>query len=487
MQLHPNSNEAYELFNQGILALSRAEMQGFRVDVDYVKRKLEFLQRKHERTERKFKESDFYTDWQKHTKGNVNINSGPQLGEYLYNVKKLTPAKYTKGGKTGENKKGSTDEEALKQLNIPELNTYYEEKTRIKKSTDVLKGFLSEQVDGYIHPFYNLHLARTFRSSVDSPNMQNIPIRDEEMKQTCRKALFPRPGHLLFEPDFQQIEVRIAACYTHDEKLIHDVLHGDMHLDMAKEIFMIDKFDKSNSGHKILRQAVKNGFVFPQFYGDYYKNCAENMLSNWCGLPKTGKWNYGQGIVIDEIGKPFKPFHISDHLIEKGVKEFGTVKKTDRGWQVTGFLKHLQAIENDFWNVRYKAYKQWKEDNFELYQQRGYIDFYTGFRCSGVMNKKEVSNYGIQGSSFHCLLWSLIQMDKFIIENNLDTKIIGQIHDSIIFDTSPDELPLIAKTIQKIITVDLPNHWKWICIPLTIDADVCEIDAPWSEKTKYTF
>jgi DNA polymerase I-like protein with 3'-5' exonuclease and polymerase domains len=493
MQINSNSQKAYQLFHDGILALSRTEMQGFRVDVDYIKRKLEFLQRKMERCERKFKESDFYADWQKNTKGVVNINSGPQLGEYLYTVKKLTPAKYTKGGKTGENKKGSTDEEALKQLGIPELNSYYEEKTRIKKSTDVLSGFLSEQVDGVLHPFYNLHLARTFRSSNSDPNMQNVPIRDEEMMQICRKAIYPRIGHQLLEVDFGQLEVRISACYNKDEKLIYDILHGDMHTDMAAEIFMIDDIcDKLNSknpvtktGHKLLRQAAKNGFVFAEFYGDYYKNTAENLACNWGKLPKIGKWKYGQGPIIDEIGKPFRPYYLSDHLIGKGIKEFGSVSKTERGWIASGFMKHIKDIEDNFWNVRYKIYKQWKEDWFEQYQKTGYIDSLTGFRFSGVMNKKETSNYPVQSAAFHCLLWSLVQFDKFIIENNLDSRIIGQIHDSLIIDVNPKELDLVGKTIHRITTNDLLKYWEWVIVPLEIDASICPVDGSWVEKTKY--
>jgi DNA polymerase-1 len=479
METTPTIKDAYSLFHKGILALSRAEMQGFRVDVDYILRKREFLQRKLERTEIKFKETDFYADWCKSTKGKVNINSSTQLGDYLYKTKGFTALKYTKS-----NGNGSTDDEALKQLNIPELDFLFEKK-KIKKTIDVLDGFYNEQVDGTIHPFYNLHLVRTFRSSSDSPNFQNIPKRDEEMMTLCRRALFPREGHQLLEVDFGQLEVRISACYNKDETLINDILHGDMHRDMAAEIFMLDNFDKNNKGHKLLRQAAKNGFVFAQFYGDYYKNCAENLASNWCQLPKTGKWKYGQGVVIDEIGKPFKPYHISDHLISKGIKEYGTITKTERGYVVTGFLKHVQDIENNFWNVRYKKYKQWKDDWFAEYQKKGFFDLYTGFRCSGVMKKNDVINYPVQGAAFHCLLWSFIQLDAFIIENNLDSRIIGQIHDSLIIDVNPKELKLIGETVHKITTVDLPKHWPWIIVPLEIDAEICGVDESWVKKEKY--
>jgi DNA polymerase I-like protein with 3'-5' exonuclease and polymerase domains len=487
MEVHQNCSEAYQLFHEGILALARAEMQGFYVDVDYVVRKREFLHKKLDRIDRKFKETDFYIDWAKNTKGIVNINSGTQLGNYLYKVKGYEIAKYTKGSENG-----STDDEALKQLGIPDLDVLLEKK-KIKKVLDVLDGFYNEQVDGIIHPFYNLHLVKTMRSSSDSPNFQNIPIRDEESKILCRRALSARPGHQLLEVDFGQLEVRISACYNKDPKLIHDILHGDMHTDMAAEIFMIpdlkEKLKSENKvtrdGYKLLRQAAKNGFVFAEFYGDYYKNTAENLASNWGKLPKTGKWKYGQGPIIDEIGKPFKPYYLSDHLISKGIKEFGTITKTERGVVATGWIKHVKEIEENFWNVRFKHYKKWKEDQFAEYQKKGYVDLFTGFRCSGVMNKKEVSNYPVQGAAFHCLLWSLIQMDKFIIETKLDSRIIGQIHDSLIIDVNPKELRLISETIHKITTVDLPKHWSWIILPLEVDADLTPVDGSWVTKEKY--
>jgi hypothetical protein len=822
--------------HKGILAFADAEMQGIHIDVDYIQKKKVALDRKKIRLENKFKETSFYREWEKSQSGKVNIYSGEQLGNFLYNVKKIKPLKLTSGGKKGENKKGSTDEEALKKLDIPELS-FYEEYKKVKKSLDVLSGFEREQVDEYMHTFFNLHLARTYRSCIskgtpilavrdflkypngipieeikegdyvycfdnnlnpaiqkvlwagktghrevirihysvtgshksfidvtpehkirlidgsyvqaqnlvgdfrsetddyhlpkirtlsckrrgdalnftghltngtgilehrfiysqligklleeelvhhkneihldhipsnlekmssskhalyhvkntlltkksrennkqaiqkakeagvyknchpkgkdspnylglskftclrllcekkgeyskvnydfdtfkkylrlheidpkiiklrfdlngkyiwksylqkisilgrakvekllggynyyhllklyelyginpkrkwanhiitkiewikktvdvydievekyhnffaneicvhnssNSPNFQNIPIRDEEMQEICRSAIIPRPGHQLLEGDYGQLEVRISACYNNDKKLIHDILHGDMHSDMAKEIFKLDSIDKKIPGQAILRQAAKNGFIFPEFYGDYYKNCSEN-IADWAKLPQ-GKWKSGQGIIIDELGKPFKPYYISDHLISKGIKEFGEIKKVDGRTIVTGFIKHIQDIENKFWNKRYYEYKQWKDNFYEEYLKKGYIDSKTGFRFSGVMSFNDVVNYPIQGAAFHCLLWSFIEMSKFIKENNLDSKLIGQIHDSILIDTHPDELEIIAKKLIEITTVKLLEEWKWIILPLEIDIAVCGVDEPWLKKEKY--
>ena len=62
------------------------------------------------------------------------------------------------------------------------------------------------------------------------------------------------------------------------------------------------------------------------------------------------------------------------------------------------------------------------------------------------------------------------------------TRLIGQIHDALIVDVHPDELNQVLELIHKVTTEDLPNHWKWIIVPLEVEADLCPVDAPWSEK-----
>ena len=188
--------------------------------------------------------------------------------------------------------------------------------------------------------------------------------------ELTRKAIFPKPGHQLLEIDYSGVEVRLGECYHHDpvmRKYIEDPT-SDMHGDMACQIFMLDKLDKSIPSNKMMRQAAKNGFVFPQFYGDYYVNCAENIACKWCELSK-GKWGEGEGIEYN--GK-----HISDHLIVNGINSFAR------------FVDHIKAIEDDFWNRRFKVYNRWKDKWWEAYQKNGFVNMYTGFRCSGIMRKK---------------------------------------------------------------------------------------------------
>jgi hypothetical protein len=459
MNIHPKTKEAYQLMHEGVLALARAEQQGIRCDVTYLEKSKVRLTRKIERLENEFKDSDFFKEWQRSAKSAVNINSDKQLGDFLYGVKGIKPSKLTPSGK------GSTDEEALSQLNLPELNNLLQV-SKLKKLRDTyLEGFLREQVDGYIHPFFNLHLVKTFRSSSDHPNFQNIPIRDEESR-VCRETLFARPGHQLLEIDFKGIEVGINACYNKDPNLVAYVNNPalDMHRDMAQQIFFIDNFDKTIPAHKTLRNAAKNGFVFPQFYGDYFRNCASNLACEWGKLPK-GKWSEGQGI-------DFNGYKLSDHLIVNGIKS------------LTAFEKHIQDIETDFWGNRFKVYKRWKDKWYNDYLQKGYIDLLTGFRCSGAMKKNDVTNYPGQGSAFHCLLWSFIQVDKLLMD--YDSKLIGQIHDSMIIDCNPKETYEIASKIKDITTKRLPEHFRWINVAMNVDMEATEVDCSWATKKSFS-
>lgn len=462
--MKPYNRQAYQLFHDGILAFARAEQQGMQIDSAYCLEKRKELSEQIDVLERDFKNTKFYRHWEKSIGGKTpNIDSNAQLAAFLYKVKKIEPSKTTDTGK------GATDEEALSQLGIPEVEKLLEYR-KLKKLRDVyLDGFIREQHDGCLHPFFNLHTVKTFRSSSDRINFQNIPKRDKLGMELTRGAIYPRPGHQLIEADYSGIEVRISTCYHEDPRMIQYIKDPttDMHGDMASQIFRLDHLDKSIPSHKMLRGAAKNGFVFPQFYGDYYKNCADNLACRWCGLPK-GPWKKGMGIeMVDGT--------IADHLIKKGLKSYDA------------FENHLQKIEDDFWNNRFKVYSKWKEKWWENYQRKGYIETYTGFRCSGVMRRNECINIPIQGSAFHCLLWSFIEIDRISREHNWDTRLIGQIHDAMVLDVNPAELDMVAKTLHYVMCEALPKHWPWIKVPLEVEAEICDVDCSWNEKHDYHF
>lgn len=455
---------AYQLLHAGTLALTKAERQGIRVDTEYAEKMEHRLNKKVEALESRLFESAFYRRW-KHTIGErkPNLNSNKQLETYLYKTLKLKPMKYT------ENGYGSTDEEALKLLNIPELDMIVE-RSKLQKIRDTyLKGFVREQVNGYLHPFFNLHLARTYRSSSSNPNFQNIPKRDYLAMQTVRKALYARPGHQLLEMDYSGIEVAIAAAYHKDPTMIKYVTDPttDMHGDTAAEMFLIKNFDKhNNKAHSMLRSATKNSFVFPQFYGDYYKNCAVNVCANWIKMPTSGVWKDTDGIEMD--GCP-----LGTHMRKQGIKSY------------EDFEEHVREIEESFWKVRFPVYAQWKEDHYDEYLKNGYVALKTGFVCKGVMSKNDAINYPVQGAAFHCLLWTFTRLSEEMERKGMDSKLIGQIHDALVFDVHPDELVQVYEMAQDIGVRQLREQFKWINVPLQLEAELCPVDGSWAEKQEW--
>ncbi|MFA5526883.1 MAG: DNA polymerase [Acholeplasmataceae bacterium] len=455
MNVGATTYQAYQLLHNGALALGRAERQGIRIDMDYCESKKTHLTRKIEHLTKKVEDSPLYSRWFKIYRNKTNIDSNHQLSRVLYKSMGIEPPKVTGSGE------GSTDEDTLGKIDgVPELEWILEIRKLRKIRDTYLEAFIREQYDGYVHPFFNLHTVRTYRSSSDRPNFQNIPKRDAEAKRITRRALLPRPGHQLIEADYSGVEVAIGACYHKDPVMIKYIKDpsSDMHLDMARQIYLMPDLKKEGPG-KLLRQSAKNGFVFPQFYGDYYANNAAGICG-WTKLP-NGRWKPGQGVPSPYGGT------ISDHLISKGITSYDQ------------FVNHIQDIERDFWGRRFKVYSKWKDAWVGQYQKRGYFDMYTGFRCSGIMKKNEAVNYPIQGSAFHCLLWSFIRLDEIMRKEGWDTRLIGQIHDSIIMDVNPDELEYVKQVVTRVATQELPAAWKWINVPLEIEIDEYGVDQPW--------
>jgi DNA polymerase-1 len=98
-----------------------------------------------------------------------------------------------------------------------------------------------------------------------------------------------------------------------------------------------------------------------------------------------------------------------------------------------------------------------------------------------VLNRNDVLNYAVQGASFHCLLWSLVQIHKWLKKNKMRTKIVGQIHDSIVADVYAPEKDDFLGMCKQVMTVDLLQHWKWLIVPMDIEAEIGDLGASWHE------
>ena len=98
------------------------------------------------------------------------------------------------------------------------------------------------------------------------------------------------------------------------------------------------------------------------------------------------------------------------------------------------------------------------------------------------MSKNECTNYPAQGTAFHILLWTLIQVQKEIERRSLKSKMIGQIHDSMVIDAIPDEVSQLVKIIDYYGTKKTRETFKWITVPLKIDHEVSPVDGSWYDK-----
>jgi len=380
------------------------------------------------------------------------MDSNPQLGAILYDHMGLVAEKTTASGSP------SVDKQALEMVgkSVPAIESLLYMRKLMKARDTYLGNFMKESIDGILHPFFHLHTVQTFRSSSANPNWQNIPKRDPEIQRIVRRAIIPSPGNQLVEIDYSGVEVRISAAYHKDPmmlKYIHDPT-TDMHRDMAQECFML----ADDEWTKAIRGITKGAFVFAQFYGDYYINCALNL---WNAFREHNLMLKGDQVSLQE------------HLASKGIHS------------LADFEEHIKKVEDRFWNERFAVYTQWKEAHMEKYRKTGYFDLKTGFRCSGFMKRNEALNYPIQGAAFHCLMRSLIEVNKASKQERWESKLIGQIHDALVLDVKPSELDYVLSRCKTIMCDDLVNKWRWITVPIDIEADVSKIDGSWNEMEPY--
>jgi len=432
--------DAYRLMHEGTLALAEVEAAGIRVDEARLTSTINHVQQEIDKLTHALMNTNEWKIWCKLYGDKARLTSRVQLGSVLSAMGFQLPK--TETGRL------RTDEDSLRELNTSFVDRFLQlEKLRKLKST-YLVGILREVQDGYVHPCFSLNLVRSYRSSSDHPNFQNVPVRSKDISKLIRTCFIPRQGRLLVEIDYKALEVHISAVYHQDPVLIEYLTdpERDMHRDLAMECFLLDRDNVT----KEARFYAKNCFVFPQFYGSYWAQCAPNL------------WKVTQDV------KTSCGISLREHLQSKGIRTYEQ------------FERHIESVEHAFWGERFRVYAKWKRDWYEEYCHNGYFDMLTGFRVEGVYERNDVINYPIQGTAFHCLLWSLIQLLKWLRKNRMQTLIVGQIHDSILADVVPSELNDYLAAAKRIMTVDIKEHWKWLNVPLAVEAEAS--DKTWFDK-----
>lgn len=435
--------EAYDLFHQGILALSGVEDNGIRMDEDYYDRQKKLLARKSKWLEQRIQDSEEVKLWDEQEGTQFNMNSGPQLSKLLFDILGNEPILLT------PKEKPSVKEEALEALadESPIVEDILEHRKINKIKSTYIEGFLREAVSGIIHPGFNLHLVRTARSSSQNPNWQNIPVRNKKAQKIIRSGVIPSPGNILMGVDYSGLEVCMLACNSKDRALIKYIKNpeADMHRDEAMELFLLGKQQVTKS----IRYSGKNQYVFPIFYGSYWESCAPEL------------WNTAKEEKLSDDTS------LVSHLKQKGIGNFRQ------------FEQHVKEQERKFLEEKYVGYYRWRKKILRDYRRKGYIDSLIGFKYSGLMSRNQLLNYPNQGLGFHCLLWSLILLENTAKKEKWRTKIIGQIHDEILFDVCVGELDHIKSVVRKVMCEGIRKHWEWLIVPLDIKASISEVDGNW--------
>lgn len=462
MECQATTADGYRLLHDGALALAQVEAAGVRIDTSYLKATDAEITQRIATLEAELKRDNVWKIWRRLHGMKANLGSKPQLAKVVFGA-----LKYPSKGKT---EKGNlkSDEAAYAHItNLPFLKNYFRVEKLKKLKGTYLKGLAREVTpEGYLHAFYNLHTVTTFRSSSDKPNFQNIPIRNREIAEVIRKAFIPRRGRALVEIDFSGAEVRVSACYNKDPALINYIKDPttDMHRDRACDLFLIEPKDVEK---RTTRDWAKNRFVFPQFYGSVYFQCAPSL------------WE----AVKDETNKLPSGISVKAHLAGKGIDRLGKCDPKQRPTKGT-FEWQVKQAEDLMWDKTFHIYRDWKERWWRAYCRKGYFDMYTGFRCKGLYKRNDVLNYAVQGSAFHCLLWTLIELQKWITKSKLRSKIVGQIHDCVLLDVPLNELQDVLNHCHELITKKLVEAWQWIIVPMDAECEVCTEN--WWQKNVWT-
>lgn len=325
--------------------------------------------------------------------------------------------------------------------------------------------------DLQVEEFNNFIAGEVCVHNSDSPNIQFMPRRDAEMARLVRRCIVARENRYLWEIDFKGIEVACSACVNKDPVLIKYVTdpNTDMHRDTACQLFLIEKeqVEKMTS-----RDWAKNRFVFAEFYGSVYFQRAPHIWEE----------------VSNTANKLPSGVSFLDHLASKGITKLGDCEPKAELKKGT-FVHHVRSVEDDFWNKRFRVYNDWKKEFWAKYQEDGEFNTLTGFKFQfgkmGVMARNDALNYPIQSIAFHCLLWTLIRLQKWLNRKKMKTCLVAQIHDSMLGDSPAEELPLVLDEACRIVEEDLRRHWPWIIVPMRVDTEVCSQGSSWHDKQEW--
>lgn len=375
--------------------LSRMEANGVRIDTENLKQISDEFGRQIQQVEERIYEAAGMP---------FNIASPKQLGEVLF--EKLRIDEKAKKTKTGQY---ATGEDVLQKLShkhpIIQMILDYRSFTKLKSTyLDALPALVNPK-DGLIHTSYNQAVTATGRLSSNNPNLQNIPVRTAQGRE-IRKAFVPRSEHYtLLAADYSQIELRIIAHLSQDPAMVADFNLGhDIHAATAAKVFHVP-MDQVTKEQRSRAKAVNFGII----YGMSAFGLAERM-------------ELSRSEAADIIKKYFEEY--------AGIKEYmnrSIALARERGYAETilGRRRYLRDINGSNSVVR-------------------------GFA------ERNAINAPIQGSSADMIKIAMIGIHKEMERLQMQSKMILQVHDELVFDAHLDELDTLKAIVQDRMVNALP-------------------------------
>ena len=334
-----------------------------------------------------------------------NLNSTQQLGEVLFETLQLPHGKKTSRGY-------STSAEVLEGLRdiAPEIiDPLLRYRQLVKLNGTYVEGLLRlTDANGRVHSYFDQVATATGRISSSEPNLQNIPIRTGEGR-VIRRAFLPRPGWVLLDADYSQIELRLMAHFSGDAALVEAFTHGqDVHARTASEIFEVP-LDEVTPTLRSRAKAVNFGLI----YG----------ISGFGLARNTG--------VSQQEARQFISRYFAKY---PGVKRFmdeAAESGASNGYAVTlmGRRRYLPELQSPKAMVR-------------------------------EFGKRAAMNTPVQGTAADIIKLAMVRVDEALRREGLQSRLILQVHDELLLECPPEEAAraaeLLQKAMEEVITLRVP-------------------------------
>ena len=338
-----------------------------------------------------------------------NISSPKQLGEVLFEHLGLPSGK--------KNERGyKTDVKVLQKLipYHPIISKILDYRNATKLYSTYLEGLETYVLeDQKIHTIFKQNLARTGRLSSVEPNLQNIPVRDSEGKK-IRRAFLPE-NDLFLSADYSQIELRILAHVSGSKELQEAFIEDqDIHTKVASDIYGVEE-EKVTKEMRSTAKAVIFGIVY-------------------------GISGYGLGENLSISSKEAKEFIDKYYELYPGVKRYMD--------EIIAEAK-LQGSVRTLWGRR-RMIPELDSPQFMVRQ----------------MGERIALNTPIQGTCADIIKAAMVEIDKKLEEHHLQSKMVLQIHDELLFDVLESEKEELENVVKDVMT-----HIIKLDVPLKVSAD----------------